>query len=119
MGRKTTRKTRKTRKARTRRTRTWTARKTRKVPVSWRRTTRKTRKTRTRRTRQTRTTRRSKPRLSKKKQKSKFYGIVACAHVCAPHTLLFFLFGLQAGDFLSQAPHMLQARTGRHEQRPT
>merc|ERR1712195_374895 len=110
MGRKTTRKTRKTRKARTRRTRTWTARKTRKVPVSWRRTTRKTRKTRTRR---------SKPRLSKKKQKSKFYGIVACAHVCAPYTLLFFLFGLQAGDFLSQAPHMLQARTGRHEQRPT
>merc|ERR1711865_1024506 len=35
------------------------------------------------------------------------------------HTILFFFFGLQAGDFLSQAPHMLQARTGRYDQRPT
>merc|ERR1711865_775785 len=35
------------------------------------------------------------------------------------HTLLFFFFGLQAGYFISQAPHMLQARKGRYDQRPT
>merc|ERR1711865_1371294 len=133
--RRTTRKTRKTRTRKTRKTRTRRTRQ--KVSVSLRRKTRRT----TRRSKP-----RLKKKIKSYGPLVACACACACARararVCAclrtkvhccfcslvlrpgmfyrnQHTLLFFFFGLQAGDFLSQAPHMLQARAGRYDQRPT